>query len=228
MPSELTLAHLDAQRRLREIVAAAVASTWTGLGSYDERDVARWLELVLPVVLAGQRQAAALTDAYLASALDRRPLGISPQLVTGPAVRAGAAPADVYRRPFVTVWTALADQTPWEQAVRDGLERATSTAEMDVQLAMRAASHQVQQADERLFGFRRAVNAGACKFCQLVDGAYVKSADAMPLHNRCGCGLEPLTAPHPRAAVLPDGVAVREHGELGPLLTDPAHDFTEL
>jgi hypothetical protein len=47
----------------------------------------------------------------------------------------------------------------------------------------------------------------------------------MPLHNHCGCSLEPVlddVTPTP----LPEGVAVHEHGELGLVLGDPAHDFT--
>jgi hypothetical protein len=61
----------------------------------------------------------------------------------------------------------------------------------------------------------------------------------MALHNHCGCGLEVLREPHELAARLPDGteiesfpystyegVAVRQHGELGPILVDPKQHFT--
>ena len=108
------------------------------------------------------------------------------------------------------------------------LARATSTAAMDVQLAARATFGAVQEADDGVYGYQRVADGDACEFCQAVDGAYVKSGDAMALHNNCGCSLEPLTVPHPRAARLPDGVAVHEHGELGPMLGDAAHDFTSL
>jgi hypothetical protein len=225
MAHPLTDAHIVAQARLRRIVERAVRTAWTTLPGYDEEHVPDWLATVVPVVAVGQRQSVALTDAYLARILRRSPLGLTLDETTGAAVRAGAAPDEVYRRPFVTVWTALKAGTAWQDAVNAGLARAASTATMDVQLAHRAALQAAQDRDTAIFGYRRAADADACQFCQTVDGAYVKSAGAMPLHNGCGCGLEPLTEPHRLAARLPSGVAVHEHGELGPVLADPAHDF---
>lgn len=226
MPSPLAEAHIVAQQRLRALLARAVAATWQGLPGYDEIDVGPWLDRVVPIVLAAQRQSAALTDAYVARLLGRQPLGVSSDAVTGAAVR-GVPPQDVYRRPFVTVWTALAAGTEWQQAVNAGLARATSTAEMDVQMASFKTYQAVQDADPRIRGYQRVADGGACAFCRTINGAFVKSADAAPLHNRCGCGLEPVlhdVTPTP----LPDGVAVHHHGELGAVLGDPAHDFTAL
>jgi hypothetical protein len=90
----------------------------------------------------------------------------------------------------------------------------------------------VQEADEGIFGFRRVANPGACQFCREVNGAYLKRADAMALHPHCGCGIEPLTEPHPRARNLPNGeevtrnVGIHQHGELGPLIGSREQDFT--
>ena len=99
---------------------------------------------------------------------------------------------------------------------------------MDVQLASRATFAAIQDADKTIFGFQRVADGDACAYCRMIDGAYVKRADAMALHNYCGCTLEPLTEPHPSAARLPSGVAVHEHSELGPVLTAPEHVFTTL
>lgn len=225
--SALTDAHIEAQRRLRVMVAQAVGTAWTSLPAYDEEQVPTFTATAASVVVAGQRQSVALTNAYLARALGRQPLPLDTPAIIA-ALRGDATPGEVYRRPFVTVWTALKAGSEFEAAVAAGLARATSTASMDVQMAMRAASNAVQAADDRIYGFQRAADPGACSYCSMLDGAYVKSADAMPMHNGCGCGLEPLTAPHPRAASLPDGVAVHEHGELGPVLGDPAHSFDSL
>ncbi len=218
--------HIAVQARLRKAVAAGVAAAWTALPAYYEADVPVFLRTAVPIVLAGQRQSAAITDAYIARALERQPLGIDPSLVTGAAARNGVDPLEVYRRPFVTVWTALKTGSDYRDAVDAGLARAVTMAASDVQLAARATFQQIQEQDQSIYGYARTADPDACEFCQLVDGAYVKSADAMPLHNNCGCSLEPLTSPHPRAAVLPSGVAVHEHGELGPVLADPAQTFT--
>lgn len=222
MASPLADAHIEALRRLRVITTSAVERIWRGLPSYDRENIDDWLAAVLPVIDTSRRTSAALTDAYLARALERQPLG----LYGLDQIRNGVDASEVYQRPFVTVWTALGAGTAWEAAVAQGLHRATSTAAMDVQLAFRATADAIGEADDGIYGYRRIPDGGACKFCLTVAGAYVKNAGAMPLHNHCGCGLEPLTEPHPLAATVPSGVAVHEHGELGPVLADPAHDFT--
>lgn len=226
MASPLADAHIEAERRLRVATVAVVERLWNGLGSWNESDAERWVSQVVPVVLTAQRTSVSLTDAYLARAMGRRPLGVGGAELIGAGVRNGASPETVYHRPFVTLWSALAGGRPFEDALASGLARASSTAAMDVQLSMRGAANAVNAADPEMYGFERVADGAACAFCQEVDGAFVKSGDAMALHNNCGCSLEPLTAPRSGPAGLPPGVAVHEHGELGAVLTDPAHDFT--
>lgn len=227
MASRLASAHIEAQRRLRALTGTQVERIWRSLPGYDRENLDEWLSTVVPIIEAAKRQSAVLTDGYLARAMDRAAFGIDPQTISD-EVRGATEVAAVYQRPFVTLWSALGEGTPFADAANAALARATSTAAMDVQMAMRATANAVQGADDAIFGFQRAADPSACDFCALVDGAYVKSADAMALHNHCGCGLEPLTAPHPLAASLPSGVAVHQHPELGPVLTDPAHSFTTL
>lgn len=229
MASPLAEAHITAQQRLRRLASTAVGEVWTRLGTYNEQDVDRFATVVVPIVAAAQQQSSVLADAYLARALGRPPAGIRPEDVSGAAVRGGVEPREQWRRPFVTVWTALSNGAVYEQAVKNGLERATGMAATDVQLTQRATLQAVQDAaPDSFYGFQRAADAEACEYCQMIDGAYVKNADAMPLHPGCGCTLEPLTSPHRLASRLPDGVAVHAHGELGPTLGSPDHDFTRL
>lgn len=226
MASPLTEAHIGAQKRLRDALTAIIATAWRDLPAYDRADIPAFLDTAVPAVLAAQRQSVALTEAYIARYLGRRPVGIAPAALIGAGIR-GTDPAEVYARPFVTVWTALSEGVPYESAVSAGLSRATEMAAFDVQASMRATSGAVQSATpEGFYGYQRVANGDACDYCAEIDGAYVKFADAMPLHPNCGCGLEPLTAPHPRAAKLPSGVSVHEHGEMGAIIADPAHAFT--
>lgn len=225
MASALADAHIEAERRLRLLIVGQVEQLWTGLGSYNEGDEDRWLSHVLPLVDAGQRASVALTDGYLARALERQPFGLDQDKLIG-AVRNGTPPEEVYRRPFVTVWSALSAGSLYDDAVHSGMARAAELARFDVQGAMRATAAAVQGADDGIFGYQRIADGGACDYCAEIDGAYVKFADAMALHPGCGCGLEPLTAPHPRAAKLPSGVAVHQHGEMGAYLGSSEHSFT--
>lgn len=188
MSTPLARAHITAQEKLRALAVLGVSNVWASLPAYDEANVAQWLARVLPIVEAAQRQSVSLTEAFLARSLGRGPIGVPPAGLIGAGVRNGAPPADVYRRPFVTVWTALGAGTAWADAVHAGLARARETAAMDVQLSRRATYAAVQGVDGRIRGYRRVADGGACSFCQLVDGAFVKSADAMGLHNWCVTG----------------------------------------
>jgi hypothetical protein len=235
MGSALAEAHIAAQQRLRGLTVAATAAIWTGLPGYDEENVDEWLSRAVPVVAAGQRQSVALTEAFLARSLGRRPAGIPRTDIIGARARNGIDPATVYRRPFITVWTALGNGTDWKAAVQQGQARAKSAAATDVQLAMRGTLVAVGQEDPQILGYRRVSDAGACEFCRLVAGQRYLTDQLMPIHNHCGCGVDVITAANrgdftgqADNDLAVDGVAVHQHGELGPVLTDPAHDFTQL
>jgi hypothetical protein len=226
----LAHSHIEAERRLRLLVASGLARVWDSLPAYDEANVDQWLSQAVPLVLAGQRTSIALTDAYLARALRRDPLGIDAEKVIA-GIRGATTPEEVYRRPFVQLWSSLGDGVPFTDAVGGALARGQASAEMDVQMAMRATANEVQTQDDNIYGYERVADAGACQFCQEVDTAFVWLADAMALHNRCGCGLEPVTFESRGQRTGLQGqhgrrnVAVRSHSELGPVLVDPAHSF---
>lgn len=234
-------AHIEAQRRVRLQLVVAVAAIWQALPGYDRENLEEWLDRVVPTVQAAQRMAVRIFDAYAAAALNRRPLGLNPERLTGAAVRNGTAPEEVYTRPFVTMWSELKEGKLYEDAYAAGTNRAQGAAAMDAQLSVRAASVELDRVDYSVYGYRRVADADACDFCRAVDGAYVKASDGfvMALHNHCGCGLEINTEPHEGAVHLPDGtqirpyqfgplndvVAVEDHGELGALLVDPNQHF---
>lgn len=65
-----------------------------------------------------------------------------------------------------------------------------------------------------IVGYVRVADGEACDFCEAVDGAFVSSADPMPLHNGCGCGAEPITADDPRAAKRQPRQAPRDYRQI--------------
>lgn len=198
MSAALANAHIVGQQRLREIVARAIAAGWTGLSGYDERDVDAFIERIAPLVLAGQRQSVALMDAYLARALERQPLGINADELTGAAVRNGTPPEEEWRRPFVTVWTALANGTRYPDAVGAGLARAQAMAATDMQLSMRGAAALIGEADPGIYGYQRVTDGHACTLCRIASTQRYHRGDLMPIHAHCGCSVYPLTDPSER------------------------------
>ena len=137
MPSRLVDNQIQLNSRLRAQTVSAVKRIWQALPDYNEGVLDQWLSQVLPVVLAAQRQQVALTETYLARALDRPAIGVDVEQLIGAAARGGTSPEEVYRRPFITLWSALGDRVPWADAVGYGQARAASSAAMDVQMAMR-------------------------------------------------------------------------------------------
>lgn len=222
MPSPLALSHIEAERRLRLLVTGNVERIWRDLPGYDRENLDEWLTKVVPLVDAGKRASAFLTEGYLARAIERPARGLTEAALD---TRNGTSPEVAYERPFVTVWTALGAGSVFRDAVNSGLARSLEMARFDVQAAMRNTAQAVQDA-EGLYGYQRVADGSACNYCAEIDGAYVKSADAFPLHPGCGCGLEPLTSPHSRAPSLPDGTAVHRHGEMGAVLGSSEHSFS--
>lgn len=235
MASLLAETQITAKQRLQHLIANIVAATWKSLPHYDQAQVDQFLSTVIPLSAAANRQSVLLTQAYLARTLGQLPAGLdADQIIAG--IRNGATPEDVYKRPFVTVWTALKAGTPWEKAVQMGQDRATSAAATDVQLSfthtLRASSGNY---GDQIVGYVRVPDSGACDFCQAASGLIYHSDDLMPLHTWCGCGVEPVSAADMDAfPVATDRfagpgdleVAVHQHGELGPVLTNAADHFT--
>lgn len=251
---ELARTHTVAMAILRNMISRLLRAAWEDMPAYNETDIDRWLAQVVPIVGAGQRQAASLTDAYLARAMERRPLGVDPKLVIGAAVRSGTTPEEEWRRPFVTLWSALSRGAAYEQALKDAWERADAMAQLDVQLSMRATAREIGLRDDGIYGWRRVTDGNACALCQIASTQRYHRGDLLPIHARCGCTVAPLTSPSDQIVdrrlygeleasgaiqrrtaqrqrargvePAPVVAAVRRHGELGPVLVNASDNFT--
>ena len=228
MANPLVEAHIEAERRLQRAASVTVQRAWADLGSWNEDDVARFLARAVPTVRAAQRNSVAITDAFIARYLGRSALGVPFEEIAA-KTRNGVDLAEVYRRPFVTLWTDLKAGRQFDEGLKAAGARAAGSAAMDVQLAMRETANYVDQTDSSFNGYRRVANGGACAFCNEVDGAWVSYEDVMALHDHCNCGVEPNTDEElpPRQGDA-ENTAINDHGELGPMLGDPSHDFAAI
>lgn len=228
-----TAAHIEAQRRLRGSVSTLVAQEWKRLPNYsDEENVERFTRAAAGIVRAGQRSSVSVTESYFARLLKKPPRGVDADAVIARS-RNGAKAEEVYHRAFVTVWSALKEGTPWEDAVKAGLERATAAAATDIQLAMRETAREIGEGDSGIHGFARVPNGAACELCLIAATQTYHTSDLMPIHDRCGCSVEPIFSEFPSSPseiAGDDGTTVRveDHGELGPVLTNADHEFTAL
>lgn len=182
----------------------------------------------------------------------RPPAAVKTAAVTGAALR-GVDMATVYRRPYVEIWRRLAKGASMTQAVTAGQRRAQSIAATDLQLVSTRTSQQVLT-DPRAprFYARELTGAENCGLCVLASTQRYNRGDLLPIHPGCDCGIrilpdnaervidpDLLESAHnaiaerigafDRGGRTPDYrkvILVREHGELGPLLTVKSHEFT--
>lgn len=254
----LSDAHRTAQTNIRARAEAHVADRWMRIGSYRDGDIERFAAEVAPVVLGAQQQVSAVTVSYLttvaAAEVGRgRTTAVDPATVTGARVRNGVPPAEVYRRPGVTVWRELEKGAALAVAVERGAKRALKAVATDLQLTRTHTSRAVLSSDARVTGYVRIPKgAETCAMCLIASTQRYRRSDLMPIHPGCDCEVGPLygstkhvqdpellTQVH--AAVERDFgisdaggrdvdyrslIATREHGEYGPVLTVRRHRHT--
>lgn len=220
--------------RVRDVIGAQLAALWLGLGAYRDPNVDRFVRVAVPKVRAGQIATARLTAQYLGGPVLPR------------EVIAGVRPVDPgveWRRPAVRLYTLLSQGAAFADAVTDSAGLVGDLAATDMQLALRAQSQHSLAAGGHT-RYRRVLSGREnCPRCAIASTNTYSTADLLPIHDHCDCTVEPveddftvdlagldLTAD--RAAQVADGapleslVAVREHGELGAVITWASDAFT--
>lgn len=262
MPTEQQqiLAYQRAVRMIRDRVITFATTTWVGLGAYRDADIDRLIRLVVPQVLAGERQVAQLTDAYLSTLAGTPRAGVDRDTVSGAALR-GVDPTEVYRRPGVTVWTELSNGLAPQQAIEAGMRRLVSLIDTDLQLARRWQERETLGTGGFKYARRTLTGRENCGLCVIASTQRYRVTDLRPIHPGCDCGTahfregsdpgqvlneDLLEAMHEQigmrfgdddrgARILQDldgnaveykDILIREHGELGPVLTWRKQRFT--
>lgn len=212
-------AYAQIVEQVRQRVIDFLTHLWRTMGSYHKSDVDTLTEQVVPVVLAGQRQVASLTDAYLSSLYGHMTGEPSPPSGDGLAavaaydvLREGKTPEDVYERPFIEVWAALKNGKSLDEAVQLGEQRLQNLAATDMQLAKTHASRAVLSGQERIVGYRRVLEGSySCGLCILASTQRYHKEELMPLHNFCDCGTAPIFGNQDPGQVLNEQLVVDVH-----------------
>lgn len=253
MASPAAYAHVEAQARIRRSTKDAVQRLWLELGSYNEADVERFVRQAGRIVDGGQRQAVAIANAFIAGRLGKRVKGLPVDSLIGKNARK-APKDDVYRRPFISLWGGLKEGKSFENAFAEATTLAGTLAATDVQLAARNGIRSAGRAYNAA-GYERVPDGNACDLCLIASTQRYWIEDLMPIHSNCGCGVEPLSeetgqvinpdllqtlndrgavqkitdqriASRARAAAeRGTEVAVHNSAELGPVLSNAAHNI---
>lgn len=247
-PEQLAKAHQAAIKAVRSKVEQFTKTAWAGTREYRTADIDRIVAQIVPVVLAGQRQAAGITDAYIATVVGGRRAGVA----AGIGSR-GVAPEEVYRRPAISVYDTLAKGGSFADAVAAGGRRLQSLAGTDIQLASRAQAQASMITNNVVAYSRQLSGAENCALCEVAATQRYFTEDLMPIHPGCDCvvapikgdsdpgqiinaerleeihsSVEPFAGGYDRGGRSPDyrQIMVRDHGEYGPTLTWRSDKFT--
>lgn len=251
----LIAGYQSATEQIRQRVLDYVARIWNSSPSFRDADVDRIVARILPVVQGGQIQLANLTDAYIGRMSVLAGVtwsgGVDAAALIG---YRGVPPVEVYRRPSVTVYTALGAGVSYDKAVKQGFTRMMSIIATDLQ---QARNRQAQASIGRSgFQWFRRVLTGRenCALCAIASTQRYTRGDLMPIHPACDCGVATMTSPADpghvidadtlemvhakveeltgsvdRGGRLPDYrklLITNEHGELGPTLAWRGQHFT--
>lgn len=231
----------------------AVLRRLFGLGPWHSADAERFVTQVLPIIVGTSRQVGQITAVALARQIED--LGGTADLSNfdPSGYRRNADPAQVYIRPYREVWDALAQGQDLSTAVDRGQVRLEQIAATDLQLAKTHAAHHVLSQAGGVVGYRRTLNLPSCALCVVASTQRYYKADLLPIHPACDCGVEPIVGHEDPGQVFDEellaqahqavqnrlGVSdpgardpdyrklmlVRQHGEMGPVLTVASQKF---
>lgn len=178
---------------IRERVIAYGAAAWGQSRAFRDADIDRIMARVIPVVQAGQVQAAQVTNAYIGRlavlAGVRWTSGIDREAIVN---YRGVPAEEVYRRPAVATYSALAKGAMYVDAVQVGAARLVGILATDLQ---QASNRQASAAigGSGFSGFRRQLSGSEnCAFCVIASTQRYLKGDLLPLHPACDCETMPL------------------------------------
>ena len=242
----LIVGHTAATVRLRASLLAYLTALWQR-ADYDKLD--RYAVPAAAAVTGTQQRMASMETAYLAALLtvragERVTLNPpDPRSVTVEAIR-GVSPQKVYGRAGETLRWRLSAGDPFAVASRKALDRVQVMASTDIQLARTHTVVSVLADAPGVAGYTRVTDGDPCELCATAATNFYRSSELMPIHDRCSCGVEPvmgdsfhaaksvhtgqlkeLQAAGISSAPGDADVAVRDHGEIGPVLTRAGDSF---
>lgn len=157
---------------------------WSALVTYDEAGVAEFEKAIGTVMQAVKKTAVNVSSGYLASATGLPPVGVAVD-----TVRSGFDP----REPFISMWNALQNGVPFEQARLAGQRRAEAMLRTYMtSTARRTGDQYLSSLGVPHARWRRVPDGRACSWCILVAGQTYKSATSADFgHRNCGCTVLP-------------------------------------
>lgn len=190
-------AYTQQAAQLRQTLLTQLITLFYGLGSWRDRDTARWTPQAVPLVAGAQRQVATLTAAYLAALiadmLGTRPRPVDVAARTGRQLRP-VDPDVLYARPIREIHRSLGSGRDFPDALDDGVRRLVHIAATDLQLAKTHAARDALDGDDgRIVGYKRVLTGDrSCGLCVVASTQRYLRGELLPIHPGCDCAVAPI------------------------------------
>lgn len=230
---------------------AALADWETFVDWWAAGAAAKQSQQTVELLQAARDAAAHIGTAYMNEVLSVLGVGqVSDTRLDLPPARLGADLTKVYMRPAAEYRRAFALTGSEEEAKAAASERLSVMVADDLLVARRDGEQEILRRSADVKGWRRILHPelardGSCGLCIAASHQKYRTSQLRAIHGRCNCSVAPVVGDFdPRVvndADLAEAYAaagsnkaadlkrarfkINEHGELGPVLTDPEHKF---
>lgn len=198
-PDALTAAYMRQNAGIRSRTLAYAAAVWDGSRELRDEDVDRLIGRIAPAVQGGQMQSATLANAFVQrlATLEGQRVGTMPGIDRDRVIGYRGVPAaEVYRRPAIAAYSALADGKSFVDARAAGRKRLLSIASSDLQQARSRQSRDAYAATGFEYTVRVLSGNENCALCVIAATQRYRAGELQPLHPGCDCGERGVRASH--------------------------------
>lgn len=213
----LTATYMRQNAGIRSRTLAYAAAVWDGSRELRDDDVDRIIGRIAPAVQGGQMQSATLANAFVQrlAALDGQSVRTMPGVDRDSVIDyRGVAAAEVYRRPAIATYSALAAGKSFDDARASGRSRLLSIAASDLQQARSRQSRDAYAATGFEYTVRVLSGRENCALCVIAATQRYRIGELQPLHPGCDCGERGMRAPHDPGIAIDRDTLEETHSEI--------------
>jgi hypothetical protein len=216
-------AHARRRDRIQSVLLRVILRLLRGMPSnswYDERAVQGFAAEAAKAVREAQQQVGEVTFQYLTAVLEE--MGLQ-SLARNPDLTAqlrDIEPAVEWSRPAEQFRYAKSIGKSDTDAQKAAETRAEILADEDLALGMQHATVTLLRSYPQVIGYRRVIHpelskSGTCGLCAVASDRTYQSDRLMPVHDRCKCGVLPITSEWDPGSPLNDDDLRRLYNEAG-------------
>lgn len=186
----LTAQHVASQGRILEVVAARLAAQLAQLPDLSDESSTLYVASAVPVIVAGQRRAAAVAAGFARAIAPKREDGRPLELAAVPVVTAETA---WVASPIIVGRRELGAGASWGAAIALAASKAKGYTAGDLAVAQRYGIEQgAHSTGSTVHGFAKSPAGNACPWCVVVSDTVYRDASSVPFHENDACSVEPV------------------------------------